>query len=347
MLPYLYLLIIYLLSARGLVKRLSNKRWIYPAVLVGYVLLAYWSVFITGAMFFEILTLWCIAIFLGSPILLGTLFFYARKQFKILAPLSLLSLIVVAGTGAYAFVIEPLNLEIRREKIVSPKISSPVRLAILADIQTDNVGFFESLLFQKVMEEKPDLIVFPGDYIQSFPDQRDEQIHRLNQVMKEAKLSAPLGIYAVDGDQDQYDGWEKIFSGLQVKTFSKSETTNLPEISITALSRHDSELAEYKIPEDRRFQIVFGHMPEFSMKIKKGDLLIAGHTHGGQVQFPGQGPLLTYSKIPRDLAGGCFETVGKDRYLIVSRGIGMERGGAPRLRFFCRPEIVIVDIIPK
>jgi predicted MPP superfamily phosphohydrolase len=32
------------------------------------------------------------------------------------------------------------------------------------------------------------------------------------------------------------------------------------------------------------------------------------------------------------------------RTLVVSRGAGMERGAAPRLRFLCRPEIVIVDV---
>jgi predicted MPP superfamily phosphohydrolase len=36
-----------------------------------------------------------------------------------------------------------------------------------------------------------------------------------------------------------------------------------------------------------------------------------------------------------------------ERTLIVSRGIGMERGDAPRLRFLCRPQIVIVNLEPS
>ncbi|HVA47325.1 MAG TPA: hypothetical protein VNH11_13230 [Pirellulales bacterium] len=34
------------------------------------------------------------------------------------------------------------------------------------------------------------------------------------------------------------------------------------------------------------------------------------------------------------------------RTLIVSRGVGMERGAAPRLRFLCRPELVVIELVP-
>ena len=33
--------------------------------------------------------------------------------------------------------------------------------------------------------------------------------------------------------------------------------------------------------------------------------------------------------------------------LLVSRGIGLERGHAPRIRFLCRPELVVIDLVPK
>jgi predicted MPP superfamily phosphohydrolase len=38
--------------------------------------------------------------------------------------------------------------------------------------------------------------------------------------------------------------------------------------------------------------------------------------------------------------------LGNGRKLVVSRGIGMERGGAPRLRFLCRPEVIVIDLLP-
>ncbi|HEX6202615.1 MAG TPA: hypothetical protein VF100_06400, partial [Thermoanaerobaculia bacterium] len=74
-------------------------------------------------------------------------------------------------------------------------------------------------------------------------------------------------------------------------------------------------------------------------------LLLAGHTHGGQVRLPGVGPLVTASRVPRSWAAG-RTALADDRTLIVSRGIGMERGYAPQLRFLCRPELVVVDLEP-
>ncbi len=76
------------------------------------------------------------------------------------------------------------------------------------------------------------------------------------------------------------------------------------------------------------------------------DLMLAGHTHGGQVCLPVLGPLLTPSGSPRSWASGATAMPG-DRTLVVSRGVGMERQGAPRLRFLCRPELVVIDLKPQ
>jgi len=117
------------------------------------------------------------------------------------------------------------------------------------------------------------------------------------------------------------------------------------ELVITGLSFSDSGRRNLRIPERDGFHIVFGHLPNFALGDVSADLLVAGHTHGGQVRIPGFGPLLTLSLVPRSWAAGRTELEG-GRTLIVSRGIGLERGYAPRVRLFCRPEIVILDLLP-
>ena len=73
------------------------------------------------------------------------------------------------------------------------------------------------------------------------------------------------------------------------------------------------------------------------------DLTLAGHTHGGQVQLPGVGPLMIASRVPRSVgAGGLHSLAGRRIY--VSRGVGVERGQAPRLRLGAVPEVSLITL---
>ena len=74
------------------------------------------------------------------------------------------------------------------------------------------------------------------------------------------------------------------------------------------------------------------------------DLVVAGHTHGGQLRLPGLGPLVTASNVPRRVGGGGLHRLGGSRRVYVSRGVGMERGQAPRMRFLCPPEVSLLTL---
>jgi hypothetical protein len=108
----------------------------------------------------------------------------------------------------------------------------------------------------------------------------------------------------------------------------------------------DSFSSSASVPRIDQFHIIVGHCPNFALGDVKADLLVAGHCHGGQVRLPGIGPLLTLSRVPRSWAAGVTR-LADGKTLIVSRGVGMERGAAPRLRFLCRPELVFIDIVPS
>jgi hypothetical protein len=91
---------------------------------------------------------------------------------------------------------------------------------------------------------------------------------------------------------------------------------------------------------------MIGHSPNYSLGQVEADLLIAGHTHGGQLRIPLFGPVFTLSQVPGSWTSG-MTLIAPGRRLIVSRGIGMERGNAPRMRFLCRPELLILDLAPS
>jgi len=74
-------------------------------------------------------------------------------------------------------------------------------------------------------------------------------------------------------------------------------------------------------------------------------LLLAGHTHGGQVCVPGVGALTTNCDLPTAMAKGLHRWPGTDAWLHVSAGLGTHPT-AP-VRFACRPEASILTLIPR
>jgi hypothetical protein len=77
------------------------------------------------------------------------------------------------------------------------------------------------------------------------------------------------------------------------------------------------------------------------------DLLLAGHTHGGQVRVPGVGALVTNCGLDRKMARGLhrWTTAGRGAWLHVSAGLGTHPT-AP-VRFACRPEASLLTLIPR
>lgn len=244
-----------------------------------------------------------------------------------------------------SFLIEPHWLEVTRIEISSPKLDEPLTIAILADIQTDSPGKYEEDILALVRQENPDLIFLAGDYIQERDqDEYQQGSAMLNQIFREGELSPRMGIYAVRGNVD-WNSWKDIFQGLEVSLFEETETIDLGPVLLTGVSWLDSVDSSLQIEGGEKYHIVLGHSPNFSLGEIEGDLLLAGHTHGGQIQLPGIGPLLTISEVPRSWASGLTE-IQSGKYLLVSRGIGLERDYAPRMRFLCRPEVIFLKLSP-
>lgn len=153
-----------------------------------------------------------------------------------------------------------------------------------------------------------------------------------------------MGAFATRGNTEHND-WPQLFTASRVTPLTGTTTITAGEVDLTALDLWDSFDSEIRVSGSERFHIVFGHSPNFALGNVDADLLIAGHTHGGQIRLPIFGAIITMSSVPNAWAAGATN-LGDGRTLVVSRGIGMERGKAPRLRFLCRPEVVIVDIVP-
>lgn len=318
-----------LLAAAGLffaIKLAANVQDIFTIMrLLAYGLFLHGFIFLTG-----------------SAIILRQLYRNGAIACAVLA-------LLIGIIGIDAFVIEPYWLEISRVQLSTPKLEDPLKIVVLSDFQTDIWGKYEQQALRMAMAQKPDLMLLPGDYLQEYDTARREALTKqLNTFLKQIGFTAKLGVYAVAGDIEKpVPPRERfqIFQGLPVTVFPESRTIKLQDLCITGLTLRDSRNLKLQISKCEKFHIAFGHAPDFALGDVRADLLVAGHTHGGQVRLPFFGPLITFSQVPKEWAAGVTKLEG-DRTLVVSRGVGMERGKAPRVRFLCRPELIVIDLLP-
>jgi predicted MPP superfamily phosphohydrolase len=346
---FIYNTLIFVLDLMLLVylHRIKKERPVERTILLGIVLSC---IIFLGAFFFPIdgfglIQLFAWGTFLHMPLFFtaaGILLFRERKWFAY--GLLLLTLLIL-GVAGEAFLIEPHKLEVTHTTLYSSKLDQAVTVALLADIQTDNPGPYEEQVLALTAAENPDLVLLAGDYLQIYDlENYLSAVLKFQNIFEKAHLDPPLGIFALRGDAER-DDWTVIFQDLGVETFELTDSLDLGTLTLTGISLLDSENPEMSIQGSEKYHITFGHNPNYSLGEIDADLLLAGHTHGGQFQLPVIGPLLTISLVPRDWASGLTE-ISPGQYLLVSRGIGMERGYAPRMRFLCRPELVVLEIKP-
>ncbi len=263
--------------------------------------------------------------------------------------------------GLYGVYIEPYQLKVEHFELRSLKITSPLRIVFFTDTHSDPVSRLEERIPDAVRKLKPDLILFGGDAVNS-----DGGLPVFRKMMKALTQIAPT--YAVHGNWESW--WFphlRLYEDTEVKILdNKIEVLSLGKNEIQLVLSHvsrgpnarskrfywgkdESIMAGSSImpgADKEKFTVFLHHFPEVSARsLENGaDLALSGDTHGGQVRLPFIGPLVKMRRFGKYFDVGVHKIHGGILY--VSRGVGMEGGSAPRLRFLCPPEIIALDILP-
>lgn len=240
-----------------------------------------------------------------------------------------------------------------------------ISIAIPNDVEELKIVFFTDTHFGKyypqekitrlvetINEQTPDFVIFGGDLIDHYA--RDQEILDLEGLSKSlSEIKATYGKIAVYGNHDYGGGAAPFYESVMTNggfTVLTDDEVTFDNLNLSITGYEDSLLGyidpnRYKLP-NAPFRIVITHEPDVVDYIKATGsfLVLAGHSHGGQVSLP----FLTKKALPtgaKKYIKGQYDLKnvisGSDASMIVSQGIGMT---IQPFRFLNPPEIVIISL---
>jgi predicted MPP superfamily phosphohydrolase len=231
-----------------------------------------------------------------------------------------------------------------------PKSFDGKRIVFISDIHHGPFLSIERVekLVKQINDLQPDIIILGGDYV-----------HRETKYIKPffdeiEKLNPKMGIFAVLGNHDHWEDAEltmKMMNRNGIKICdNQSYWVKIEKDSIKIggvgdlwedIQIIDSTIFDVKKQD---FCILISHNPDYieNIKTNKIDLTLSGHTHGGQITLFGFWAPILPSEYGQKYRYGLKTFGNMNSY--ISSGIGTI---TPALRFFCRPEIVLIGLKNK
>lgn len=261
-----------------------------------------------------------------------------------------LSLAAAPAAAAWFRFVEPTWFDVSFTRVSLPGIR-PRRILHISDIHMSDGMTAEELEkgLKAGLAQRPDMICFTGDFV-SLGKTFDQA--GLARLLRMASGTAPA--YAVFGNHDggpwrsrhggrpSFEVLGDLIDASGVKMLH-NRAVRLGDLAIVGLGDYWS--AEFHPGrafakmEPARATIVLAHNPDTKDAIgeRRWDLMLSGHTHGGQVRVPGVDPRWTPVDDKR-FVSGLYGWNG--RQLFITRGIGSPK----HVRAFCRPEVAVLDV---
>lgn len=276
---------------------------------------------------------------------------------RILLALAII-IVIVAALFGYAYFIEPRRLVIHEETLKIPRWSTNLngfKVVAISDIHGGSNHVPEEKL-RKLVEEtnaqNPDIIVLLGDYVSQTEGKRSALKMPIETIAENLKgFQAKYGVFAVIGNHDWWYDDKKVqaeFERIGIKVLENetaairvgNETISIWGIEDLWRNRKVPTAAFEKIA-DKKNILAITHNPDSLLLTPNSiSLMIAGHSHGGQVNYPFYGPK-AYVNDPRFMAGS---TVVDGKHIFITTGIGTS---VVPLRFRVPPEIAVLTLFAE
>jgi len=238
---------------------------------------------------------------------------------------------VPAACAGDAFLVEPKWLKVRHVELTE---GSTCRLVHFTDVHYKGDKEYLSRVVSEINALEPDIVCFTGDLVESTRF-LDEALGLL------AGIRCPM--FGVPGNWDPSGGalrakYAACFEGTGGAWLEDREVLSPDgQVAIVGARGRKPHLStSLKAPRS----VLLAHYPAYCAGLKGAefDLMLAGHSHGGQVRVPFFGALIVPDRVG-DYEKGMYDVpAGK---LYVNPGIGT---WLLRVRFWCRPEITVLQL---
>lgn len=277
------------------------------------------------------------------------------RLLKNILRLVVLLLVVGALLFSYARYIEPKTLHTVDAPIYSSYVSPDAEhLQIVAFADTHFSEYYTCEDFQKVIREvnelNPDIILFLGDLIDNL-NEYEGDTGEISDCL--AQLNASIGKFAVFGNHDYGGGSERHYEGIMENggfTVLKNQYFGLDEYGIAIIGIDDvlighgsPDIASYARPD--YFNVVLCHEPDLADEVQEYniDLMLAGHTHGRQVDLSIFDDYILPPYGKKYVKGDYSFDNSRSTQLYVTSGLGTTK--LP-VRFLSPPEITHLLLKP-
>ncbi|KAB1948179.1 metallophosphoesterase [Micromonospora sp. ALFpr18c] len=282
---------------------------------------------------------------------------------------------VGAATLAYASLVERNMFTLRRYDVpMLPADAEPLRVLHLSDLHMMPDQARKQRWVASLAALDPDLVVVTGDNM-AHPGAVPGVLRALQPLLDfpgafvfgsndytGPVLKNPFTYFLPDREYTEgvdlpYEELRQVFAGAGWMDLNNARTTlkaggrqiDVVGVDDPHIDRDDYPAVSGVVSSSADLSIALTHSPEprvlDQMAADGFGLLLAGHTHGGQVCVPGYGALVTNCGLPRSMARGLHRWPGSDSWLHVSAGLGTHPT-AP-VRFACPPEASILTLIPR
>lgn len=192
----------------------------------------------------------------------------------------------------------------------------------------------------------PDAVFIAGDFVSE--KRLATHIYEPDEIVAPlGKLSAPLGVFAVPGNHEHWFDMEGLAAEMKVNgiTLLANEAVRAGPLAIGGLDDDFTGRADIRATMDALeplggARVILSHSPDpFPSLSNSVPLMLAGHTHCGQIAYPWGGAPQTFSDYGSRYYCGRIDEHGK--VLVVGAGLGTSK--VP-MRLFTQPEIWLIEL---